>query len=199
MHGIIHAELRSFVVSKLGEHGWQRMLHDAGLDGRVYLVTQAYPDEELVGLVTAGSRLTGQSIPFILEAFGAYIVPGLAKTYGAYIDPKWRMMDLLEHTETTIHRVVRRRNPDATPPELNISRTGPNEVVIHYASARKLCPVAKGIVRGLSEFYKEPVAIDEATCMHTGASACEIRVTRVEQSDVERMAADDPAGEPQGT
>src|SRR5687767_3938494 len=102
MHGIIHAELRSFVVSKLGEHGWQRMLHDAGLDGRVYLVTQAYPDEELVGLVTAGSRLTGQSIPFILEAFGAYIVPGLAKTYGAYIDPKWRMMDLLEHTETTI-------------------------------------------------------------------------------------------------
>ena len=41
---------------------------------------------------------------------------------------------------------------------------------------RKLCSVAKGIVRGVAAHYQEPVSITEGSCMLRGGRECQILV-----------------------
>jgi predicted hydrocarbon binding protein len=53
-----------------------------------------------------------------------------------------------------------------------------DEVVVVYQSGRRLCPVAKGIIRGIGAHYDDPLAVSEESCMHEGADVCELVVTR---------------------
>jgi predicted hydrocarbon binding protein len=53
-------------------------------------------------------------------------------------------------------------------------------VIITYASPRRLCALAKGIMAGVARHYKENLTIAETTCMHAGAAACTLVATRAE-------------------
>lgn len=121
----------------------------------VYLPTQLYPDTDLQAIVSVVSRKM------------------------SLIDAEWTLLDLLEHTESTIHRVVLIRAPGAAPPQIRCSRIGPHEVEILYASERKLCSFARGKFRGLARIYEEESVVTEPECMRKGRSACRIRVTTV--------------------
>lgn len=179
MHGIIHSQLQKFVVTHHGKDVWRNLLKESGLAHKSFLVSQAYPDDDALRLVSTASRLTGAPADVILESFGAFLTTDLMGIYGQLIQSEWRTLDLLEHTEETIHHVVRIRNPGSKPPPLQCSRLGAREVVITYASPRRMCAVAKGIVRGIAEHYKEEVAIQEPACMQAGHSACRISVKLV--------------------
>jgi hypothetical protein len=176
MHGIIFAELKKYVEQKVGPGAWDTLVTKSGVTRTGFLMTEVYPDEEIVALVAAASAHTGIAIPVLLEDFGEFLVPGLVKTYRSFLRPEWRTLDTIEHTEANIHKAVRLRNPGAAPPALKVTRTGPDEVVILYASARKMCGVAKGIARGIARHYGERVVVSERTCMHRGDLACTISV-----------------------
>jgi len=77
--------------------------------------------------------------------FGEFIAPDLMATYPRLIRPEWRTLDVLVNAEQTVHKVVRLRNPGARPPLLRCARTTPEEVVITYASPRRLCALARGL------------------------------------------------------
>lgn len=176
MHGIIHHELQKFVVAHHGPATWRTLLESAGLAHKVYIVSQSYPDEAAVALVQAASAMTGAPANDILEQFGEFIVPDLVALYGPLIKPEWRTLDFLEHTEQTIHHVVRMRQKAAAPPALHCVRNGPRDLTIVYTSARKMCAVAKGITRGVAKHYGEAIDISEPECMHAGRPACRISV-----------------------
>ncbi len=179
MHGLIHAQVQKFVIAHHGRVAWQGLLKEAGLENKTFLISQQYPDSDIVGVVTAASRATGVPAAALLEQFGAFLVPDLVAMYRPLLRPEWRTLDLLEHTESTIHSVVRMRNPEAQPARLRCRRIGPNEVHLSYDSARKMCAVARGIVRGIAEHFGETVVIDETACMHRGAASCEMSVMQV--------------------
>lgn len=181
MHGIIFAELKKYVDHKLGGEAWHSLLREAGMEGRLFLPVHEYPDAEAVTLVKAASRITGLPADAILQDFGEFITPDLLKMYGALLDKSWKTLDVIEHTEETIHRVVRSRNPGARPPQLRCERASDYEVVIVYTSARRMCGVAKGIVRGLAKHFGETVALEESSCMHQGARECRISVMRIDR------------------
>jgi hypothetical protein len=176
MHGIIFAELQKYVTARLGAGAWDELLKQAGLGGTLFLPVQEYPDGHALALVATACRITGKEPGAILEDFGEFIVPDLVKTYGSLIKPEWKTLDLIENTEDTIHRVVRARNPGARPPSLKVERPRPNEVIITYSSARRMCALAKGIVKGIAKAYKERVTMLEPSCMLLGAPACRITV-----------------------
>ena len=176
MHGVIFLELRRFVDTGYGEKAWPGLLEKAGLQGRMFLATNSYPDADLSAILKVACEATGQSAAALLEAFGAFIVPSLARIYAAFIPPEWKMLDLLENTETTIHRVVRIREAGAQPPRLKCSRVSKNEVQITYDSPRRLCALAKGIIRGLAAHYRTEATITESACMHAGQPACTLVV-----------------------
>lgn len=176
MHGIIFAELRKYVDTKFGGSTWNTLLDGAGLKGKMYLPIQEYPDADVVALVTTASSATGMPVPAILEDFGEFIAPSLLGMYRTLVKPEWKTLDVLEFTESTIHTVVRSRNPGAKPAELKGVRVSPTELHLTYTSSRKLCPIAKGIIKGLGKHYKEQLTVTESQCMHRGASNCQMTI-----------------------
>lgn len=182
MHGIIFSELKHYVESKLGPAAWGDLLVTAGIRGKVFLATQTYPDNEIVAIVAAASRLARKGVPALLEDFGEHILPTLLQVYKSFINPRWKALDLLEHTEEAIHKVVRIKNRGATPPQLTCARLSPQEVAITYSSPRNMCGLAKGIIRGIARHYGEKVTISEYSCMHSGAASCLILVRQALES-----------------
>jgi len=176
MHGLILAELKKFVDVRLGGDAWKALLKDAGLGVKVYMPTQVYPDSDVTAIVGAASRTAGLPVATVLEQFGEFIVPDLLAVYGAYVKPEWKTLELILNTEETIHRVVRTRDPGALPPELKVTRSSAAEVVIEYTSARRLCAVARGIVKGVASHYRETISIAEPQCMLRGDAHCRISV-----------------------
>lgn len=179
MHGIIFTELKRYVETKFGGDTWEKLMKNSGIGSKLYMPIQAYPDQEVAALVSTASKMTGASIPVILEDFGKFIVPTLLKMYQVLIEPDWKTLDLIEHTEETIHKVVRSRNPGAEPPKLKCSCPSADEVIITYTSPRKMCGVAKGIAKGIAKHYNEQIRISETECMLKGNSRCQISIKLV--------------------
>jgi hypothetical protein len=178
VHGIIFDEFRNFVQTTHGAtRAWDELLDQAGLGSRIYTTTETYPDAELLSLVSYEASRSRLPTADLLVAFGEAVVPGLVQVYGVLIDPRWKLMDVLEKTEDVIHRAVRLRDDRADPPQLHVRRVAEDEVVIIYASGRMLCSFARGLVLGLAEHYKEPVEIDETSCMLRRDHACRLSVT----------------------
>jgi hypothetical protein len=174
MHGVILTELKKYVKARLGDEAWDTLREAAGLEGRIYLPVQAYPDDEAVALVAAASRLTGLRATEILEDYGRFIVPDLLQLYRGLLRPEWTSLDLIEHVEDTIHRAVRLHNTGATPPELVCSRPAPDRIEILYQSPRRMCSVGKGIILGIAEAFGETVEVVEDVCMLDGHPHCRI-------------------------
>jgi len=112
----------------------------AGLAHKVYLAAGQYPDSEIVSLVTAASAITGQEPFQIVEKFGEFIVPSLLKMYGHLLKPNWKSLDVIEHTEGTVHTVVRTSDKNALPPRLRTRRTAPDTVVLVYIHSERCAP-----------------------------------------------------------
>ena len=179
MQGIMFIELSRFIDGRLGSGAWESALTAAGLSDRAYSPRSPGSDEDFVAIVLGVARTSGQPVETILEAFGEFIAPDLlGGLYGLLLDDGWDLLDFLEHTEGSIHTVVRARDPSAAPPRLRTVRSGPDEVVIFYDSPRRMCSVAKGIVRGAASHFGERVELIESRCMLAGAARCEITVRR---------------------
>src|SRR5207248_10188126 len=174
MHGIVFSEVKKLVVSKHAHAGWKAVTEKAGLAHKVYLAAGQYPDSEIVSLVTAASAITGQEPFLIVEAFGEFIVPSLLKMYGHLLKPDWKSLEVIEHTEGTVHTVVRTSDKNAQPPKLRSRRDGPDTVILVYDSPRKMCALAVGIGKGLARRFRETLSISQTQCMLKGASYCEI-------------------------
>jgi predicted hydrocarbon binding protein len=176
MHGLIHIELERFARDRAGDSAWEKAVTEAGLDGRTYVTSERYDDTEALALVVALAKVTGTGPQALLEWFGEALVPSLVSTFASLIEPEWKTLDVIEHTEALIHTALRENDPAARPPMLRVLRRSENEVLVIYASERRMCGVAKGISRGLAVHYGEEVEIDEESCMLTGAGACAIAV-----------------------
>jgi predicted hydrocarbon binding protein len=116
----------------------------------------------------------------VLEDFGRFVAPDLLKMHAHSVQPQWRTLDLVEHTEAAIHQVVRQTHADAQPPRIACTRKTECDLVVEYSSPRKLCAFAKGIVGGIAAHYGEQVAITESSCMLKGDDRCilELHVER---------------------
>jgi hypothetical protein len=143
------------------------------------LTSGTYPDSDVIALVGAASAHTGLAPDDLLRQFGEFLVPGLLQTYRAFVKPTWRTLDLIADVETHIHKAVRLREPDATPPPLRATRTSPTQVVVRYDSQRRLCALAEGIVAGVAAHYGERVDVHQTSCMGRGDASCTLVVDLV--------------------
>lgn len=176
MHGTIMGEMKKFVNDEFGFGTWSTLLEEAGFEGKRYSPTENYPDSDAVDILEAASSVTGHSVAELQYKFGCYLGPSLLETYSGLIDDDWNTLDLIEHTEDKIHTEVRKRTESAAPPDLgDVDRVSEDELILHYRSDRKMCPLAKGIADSVAEFYGESLTIDEPHCMLEGDPECELR------------------------
>ena len=99
--------------------------------------------------------------------------------YGHLLKPGWKSIDVIEHTEGTVHTVVRVQNPGAKPPQLKSQRLSDSEVLLVYDSPRRMCALAIGIAKGLALHFGENITTRETICMHKGANRCEILFRKI--------------------
>lgn len=177
MHGTMFLHLRNFIEERHGERAWNEILDAAGLGPRIYLPIQTYADAELGAIVATAAKKSGLPVALLLEQFGEHVAPHLLEMYRHLLKPGWRTLDVLEHVEKTAHRAVRAEQRGAAPPYLEAARKSAQRIEIHYTSRRRLCFVARGIIRGLAKHFDERVVISEPACMHRGAERCLLIVT----------------------
>jgi hypothetical protein len=177
MQGVIYDELDKFVLAQVGQDGLDRIRNLTGRGDRGYDFAAVYPDNELSVIMRGLVEATGRTPEELVEEFGEAMVPGLLEIYGFLVNPRWSFVDFLLNTEDVIHRGVKLNTPAARPPELEATRNGADSVTIRYHSKRRLCPLAKGIIRGAAAHYQVEVAISEARCMLRGDPECLITVS----------------------
>ncbi|SJM93510.1 putative Ferredoxin--NAD(+) reductase [Crenothrix polyspora] len=176
MHGMVFGELKKFVDKNLGGDSWLMLLKEANLASRSYVPVKEYPDNELMSLVSTASTITGLEKAVLLKSFGEFMVPNLLLLFRRQIEGNWNAMDMLENIESTIHKVVRLRNPGAKPPQLRCERVAPEHVIIHYTSTRKLCHFGIGLATGIANQFGDPYTLEESTCMLHGDDSCQIHI-----------------------
>jgi predicted Ser/Thr protein kinase len=176
MHGLIFSLLQRFARETGGMSLWKQLLQEANLGGKSYSPMSVYPDEDTIAIVEAAARFMHKPPGTVLEEFGQFIAPELIRLYGRLIKPEWKTFDVIENTEELIHSAVRVGNPGAKPPVLHCTWTGADDLYILYSSERKLCHLAKGIVKGLAQLYGEDIIVTEDACMLKGAPLCALHL-----------------------
>jgi hypothetical protein len=182
MHGFILTELERFTSTALGAPAWHEILRDAGLGDREYVPVSSYPDHELRDIVVAAARRTGVGVDRVLFDFGRFLAPDLVRNYRHLLHPEWRTLDVVEHTELLIHRIVTPSDPHASVPHLAVVRDE-NGVAIAYRSRLGLCALARGAVVGLADCFHEHVSVREPLCVQHGALECTIHVRDLRSTD----------------
>ncbi|MFM7136557.1 MAG: heme NO-binding domain-containing protein, partial [Planctomycetota bacterium] len=183
MHGLIFFYIQKFAESlpkgladaSVAGSGTSSIVRQAGH----YLPSGSYPDGDAMALLQAVAAARGEPLGDTVTTFGEFLAPHLVKVAGQLVDPAWRTLDLVEHTEELIHAMIRVSKPGAEPPVLEAVRNGPQELHLVYSSRRRLCLLATGLVRGLARHFGETVEIEEPGCMLRGDPFCSfvIRVT----------------------
>ncbi|MGI8630806.1 MAG: heme NO-binding domain-containing protein [Solirubrobacteraceae bacterium] len=97
---------------------------------------------------------------------------------------------MIEHTEQTIHEVVREREQGATPPALEVIRRAPDSVLVQYDSPRRMCAFAIGIANGIARCYGERLAVEHPLCTLMGHPVCEITLTLDPVASVPMLVVD---------
>jgi predicted hydrocarbon binding protein len=147
-----------------------------------YLPSGVYPDDDAVTLLQSIADTSGEPLPDVVERFGEFLAPHLLKVAGTSVDPAWKLLDLVEQTEEIIHTLVRMKNPGAKPPVLETVRVDPCELHLVYTSPRRMCRLARGLIRGMGRHLGEPVEIEETSCMLRGDPFCTF-VLRTDRDD----------------
>lgn len=176
MQGFLFFEFKQYIQKRLGLNVWDAILKKAGVGPKMYISLLGYPDEEFNAIILAASEITGKSVPFILEDFGMFVMPGYIRIASHKIDPKWNALDLLENVPVVFRHVLVSAFTGSLPPLMKFVRNKPDELAIYYASPRKLCILGRGIIRGFAKYCNNEVKITELSCMLKGDPQCQIIV-----------------------
>ena len=160
MHGTILTLLKRCLQTQYDHSTWVKLMELSGLDKVEFDHKTVYPDEHIYALAGHAAEMTGRSAGELHEKFGEYLVPNLMYMYQKRLRPEWKTLDMLKYTELTMHKRVRQEHAENSPPVLEVSRLGPNELMIDYVSPRRMGGLAVGIARGVAAYYDEADRID---------------------------------------
>ncbi|UYZ60493.1 heme NO-binding domain-containing protein [Hymenobacter latericus] len=179
MHGSIFALLKRYVQTQYDHSTWVRLLEAAELSGTEFDYKEVYPDQHMYALVGQAAEMTGIPAEVLQEKFGEYLVPDLMYMYGKLLQPEWRTLEMLLHTEGVMHKRVREEHQHNAPPVLDVRRVSGTEVEIEYVSQRRMSALAVGIVRGLATYFDEAEKIEIQPTTRDDGQHVHIRVRRL--------------------
>jgi hypothetical protein len=139
----------------------------------VYLLSEAYPDEQLLSLIARASEAIGQDVDATVHDFGVFTAQStFTRLYPAFFSIAGSAREFMLSVETRIHELVRATIPNAGPPQLDVTELDGDGVSIVYTSPRRLCPLLQGLTEGTARHYGERAEVEERTCMRRGDLAC---------------------------
>jgi hypothetical protein len=181
VHGVIFTSLRDFLAA---EHG-DDVAEDVFAESPAYLLSDAYPDDQLTALIGRAAEKTGREPDDVVHDFGVFTAETtFARLYPAFFGISPSAREFMLTVETRIHELVRATIPHAGPPRLDVKPLGDDGVTIDYSSPRRLCVLLRGLTEGTALHYGERTTIAETACMHRGDPSCrfDVRFTSARSS-----------------
>ncbi|MGB3962655.1 MAG: heme NO-binding domain-containing protein [Sulfurimonas sp.] len=157
MKGVVFTEFIEFVEKKFGFDTVDVMIENSGLSG-VYTQAGNYPFEEMVALVTALSQESGVGVSELIESYGKHLFGLLISIY-PHVDRFSSAFDIIAHVDNIIHPEVKKLYPDADLPSFTIKEQTPERILLQYLSNKGLQDLAKGLMIGAGEYYKEDISV----------------------------------------
>lgn len=178
MKGVIFNVVQEVVEEAFGADFWDDVVDLAGVDGS-YTSLGSYDDADLIAIVGAIAELARVSRNDVLVLAGRQ---GFARLAGRHAEllaglEGWR--DVLDRLDGIIHPEVRKIYPDAEVPSFDANHVtggGSDVVLLEYASARHLCGLADGLIRGLGDWYEADLQVRHLSCVHRGDDKCHMEV-----------------------
>jgi hypothetical protein len=174
--GVVFNLLEEVVVREGGEDLWDSLLDKAGLQG-AYTSLGSYPDADLFRLVAAASEALGVPADEVVRRFGRNALPLLAQSYPRFFAPHTTTRSLMLTLNDIIHPEVRKLYPGVEVPMFEFDVSSDEVLVMGYASPRKLCAFAEGLIEGTAAHDGERVAILQPRCMNRGDERCVLQIT----------------------
>jgi len=175
MKGVIFVIFEDFITSNFGQETFEELLEACPHMAKEPIVSpKTYPDEWMVGMLTAACKRLGLTPPDALRAFGKFAFGSLIKRYPAFIDGVEHPRELLLAVHDIIHVEVKKLMEGATPPNLYYEDVDgePDQLIIHYESKRGLCMLMEGLLDGVAEHFGVGIDYEQTACTHRGDPRC---------------------------
>ena len=174
MKGILFNLAEEVVSDAYGPDTWDELLRTSSIDG-AYTSLGNYPDAEFTRLVGAAVTVMKLSEAEIVRFVGAGAIPLLAQRFPEFFEPHRSTEAFVLTLNEIIHPEVRKLYPGAEVPQFEFDHDARGDLLVTYRSARKLCALADGFIRGGAGYFGESVAVDHLWCMHRGDESCQLR------------------------
>jgi hypothetical protein len=176
MLGLVHSLFGDFVTEELGLDVWQATLDNSKLvSNGIFVSSDFYADADLVALLRTVSAHTQRPLADLLSHFGRFLYPHLTNTAIGKRTKSLDFWDFLKEVPKTTHFKARQSMPNAAPPAFTLIGEEPTMTLI-YASERKLCFLAEGLIYAAAADKCVSVSIKHKSCMHRGDSDCQLEI-----------------------
>ena len=162
MKGVIVTCLESLIKEQFGQHSWEDILEEAGLERHtLFNMTSNIDDEAVLEIVNATCKVLNITLPQAADAFGDYWVNVYApKVYSMYYRKAHSAKEMLLHMDK-LHETVTSSIPDAHPPRFDYEWQDEHTLIMHYKSHRGLLDFFIGLVKGVGKYYNEELRVPQ--------------------------------------
>ncbi len=173
MKGIVFTTFNDMVEGEFGIDVWESVLAAAApeSDG-IYTAVEDFPDEELMGMVSALSEQLDTPQEVLIEAFGRYLFGALNSKHPMFVAKETDYFSFLKSIDDVIHKEVEKLYENPNLPSMRWEQTEDDELTLHYRSPRKLCILAIGLIHGAADHYGVRINVKHNPCMHDGSDYC---------------------------
>lgn len=158
---MINKALHQYLRMNYGEEVWKEIAEAAGIHHTGFISLEIYPDEITHALVLEASRKIEHTPDSILEELGEYWIAhidyeGYGDFFFSYGD---NIIEFLNYLNA-IHVRIMLLHPKMRIPKFELKKQSKGVFDLHYFSERKgLAPMVKGLLRGLSKKFSQPISI----------------------------------------
>jgi len=175
MKGVIFTIFEDFIVQNFGNEIFEDLIDDCPhTANEPFVGPKSYPDQWVVDLVTAACGRLSLEPDAALRAFGKFAFDGLTSRFPNFLEGVDHPRQLLLGVHDIIHVEVKKLMEGATPPNLYYDNVDgdPDQLTVHYESARALCSLMEGLLEGAAEHFGVPIEYEQTACTHKGAERC---------------------------
>ncbi len=159
MKGLVFTTFYAHCEDRFGADMLDDIIDDADLPNKgAYTSVGTYPFEEMVALITALVRRTGQPLAKVLQDFGRFCFGKWVNYIPAAFEHR-SLFDILADVGNFHEVEVRKLYPDAELPSFTVEERDERRLVLRYVSCKPLADLAAGVIKGAADHLGECVEV----------------------------------------
>src|SRR5688500_3365102 len=179
MKGLVFTTFYSHCEESWGAEMLDDIIEDADLPNKgAYTSVGTYPFEEMVALITALVRRTGQPLATLLEGFGRFCFGKWVAYVPAHFENK-DLFDILAGIDDFHEYDVLNLYPVAELPSFKVESRDDRMLVLRYFSCKPVADLAAGVIQGAAAYLGEPVSIKHSPAGDGTEAHVRFEVTRL--------------------